>query len=44
MPRCADSNCGYFYQEAGETRPRCHYYDPWPTPCEYDDGYEEEEE
>ena len=44
MSRCADSNCGYFWQEAGETYPRCHYNDPWPAPCECDDDDEEEEE
>ena len=37
MARCADSNCGYYWQEAGEPYPRCHYDDPWPAPCEYDD-------
>ena len=43
MARCADSNCGYYWQEEGEAYPRCHYDDPWPAPCEYDD-YEEKDE
>ena len=42
MARCADSNCGYYWQEPGEAYPRCHYNDPWPAPCEYDDEREEE--
>lgn len=37
MARCADSNCGYYWQEEGEDYPRCHYNDPWPAPCEYDE-------
>lgn len=44
MARCADSNCGYYWQEAEEPYPRCHYNDPWPAPCEYDDEPEEEED
>ena len=44
MSRCADSNCGYYWQEDGEAYPRCHYDDPWPAPCEYDDEPIEEEE
>lgn len=47
MARCADSNCGYYYRKENEEYPRCHYDDPWPAPCEYDDepegdSYEEE--
>ena len=41
MSRCADSNCGYYWQEADEEYPRCHYNDPWPAPCEYDDEEED---
>ena len=44
MARCAEG-CGYYWQETGEDYPRCHYDDPWPAPCEYDDegdDYEEE--
>lgn len=41
MARCAEG-CGYYWQEAGEPYPRCHYDDPWPTPCEYDDEPEGE--
>ena len=44
MVRCADSNCGYFWQEEWEPYPSCHYNDPWPAPCEYDDELEEEDE
>jgi hypothetical protein len=36
MARCAEG-CGYYWQEAGEPYPRCHYDDPWPAPCEYDE-------
>ena len=36
MARCAEG-CGYYWQEVGEDYPRCHYNDPWPAPCEYDD-------
>lgn len=36
MARCAEG-CGYYWQEEGEDYPRCHYDDPWPAPCEYDD-------
>ena len=42
MARCAEG-CGYYWQEAGEPYPRCHYDDPWPAPCEYDDEPEEDE-
>lgn len=44
MARCADSNCGYYYKKDGETYPRCHYDDPWPAPCEYDDEGDDDEE
>ena len=44
MSRCADSNCGYYYKKDGEKYPRCHYDEPWPAPCEYDDEPEEEED
>ena len=43
MARCKDSNCGYYWQEPGEAYPRCHYDDPWPAPCEYDDNEREED-
>ena len=43
MARCADSNCGYYWQEEWEPYPSCNYNDPWPAPCEYDDEPEEEE-
>lgn len=41
MARCADG-CGYYWQEEWEDYPSCHYNDPWPAPCEYDDIEEEE--
>ena len=36
---CADSNCGYYWQDEGEDRPSCHFpsNDPFPAPCEEDD-------
>lgn len=43
MARCAEG-CGYYWKEVGEPYPRCHYDDPWPAPCEYDDEPEEEED
>lgn len=42
MSRCADSNCGYYWQDEGEDFPTCHADPNWPAPCEYDDDYEEE--
>ena len=44
MSKCVDSNCGYYWHEVGELYPRCHYNDPWPAPCEYDDEPEEVED
>ena len=41
MARCADG-CGYYWQDPWEEYPRCHYDDPWPAPCEYDDKEEDE--
>ena len=43
MAKCKDSNCGYYWKEPDEDYPRCHYDDPWPAPCEYDDNEREEE-
>lgn len=35
---CADSNCGYYWQEEGEDYPCCHCPDDgFPAPCEEDD-------
>ena len=36
---CADSNCGYYWQDEGEDHPSCHFpsNDPFPAPCEEDD-------
>lgn len=41
MGPCEKRNCGYFWKEEWEDYPTCHYDDPWPAPCEYD---EEEEQ
>lgn len=41
MAYCDSINCGYWWQEEGEGYPRCHYDDPYPAPCEYDDDSEE---
>jgi hypothetical protein len=40
--KCAE--CGYWWHEVGELSPRCHYDDPWPAPCEYDEPTEEEDD
>lgn len=44
MARCADSNCGYYWQDKDEDYPCCHFPndDPFPAPCEYDDFEEGE--
>ena len=34
---CADSNCGYYWQDADEDYPRCHFDDIGKAPCEEDD-------
>ena len=34
---CADSNCGYYWQDAGEDYPRCHFEGLGKAPCEEDD-------
>lgn len=43
MSECEKRNCGYYWQEADEEYPSCHFEGPdgW-APCEYD-GYEEDE-
>ena len=41
---CADSNCGYYWQDAGEDYPRCHFEGFGKAPCEedyWDDGGED---
>lgn len=43
MSYCEKTNCGYYYQDEEDDFPCCHYDDPWPAPCEYEDGYEEDE-
>lgn len=37
MAFCEKINCGYYWQEEGEKYPRCHYDEPYPAPCEYDE-------
>ena len=46
MNYCDKINCGYWWQDEDESYPSCHYNDPWPAPCEYEDeeDYEEEED
>ena len=34
---CADSNCGYYWQDADEDYPRCHFDGIGKAPCEEDD-------
>jgi hypothetical protein len=34
---CADSNCGYYWQDADEDYPRCHFEGIGKAPCEEDD-------
>ena len=41
---CADSNCGYYWQEADEDYPRCHFEGWGKAPCEYDDEPIEKED
>lgn len=41
MSYCDEINCGYYYQDEEDDFPCCHYDDPWPAPCEYDDVEEE---
>lgn len=43
---CADSNCGYYWQDEDDDYPRCHFdpNDPFPAPCEEDDWEDKEED
>ncbi len=34
---CADSNCGYYWQEEDEDYPRCHFDGFGKAPCEEED-------
>ena len=34
---CADSNCGYYWQDPDEDYPRCHFDGFGKAPCEEDD-------
>lgn len=38
---CADSNCGYYWQDADEDYPRCHFDGFGKAPCEEDDWDED---
>ena len=38
---CADSNCGYYWQEEGEDYPHCHFDGYGKAPCEEDDWDDE---
>ena len=29
--------CGYYWKDEDEGFAYCHYTDPWPAPCEYDE-------
>ena len=40
MGYCEKTNCGYWWRDEDEEYPRCHYDDPWPAPCEYDESEE----
>ena len=41
---CADSNCGYYWQDADEEYPRCHFDGFGKAPCEEDDWEDGREE
>ena len=34
---CADSNCGYYWQDENDDYPRCHFDGYGNAPCEEDD-------
>lgn len=34
---CADSGCGYYWQDEGDEYPRCHFDGFGKAPCEEDD-------
>jgi hypothetical protein len=38
---CADSNCGYYWQDEDDDYPRCHFDGYGKAPCEEDDWDEE---
>jgi len=38
---CADSGCGYYWQDEDEDYPRCHFDGFGKAPCEEDDWDEE---
>ena len=37
MSKCADSNCGYYWQDEDDDYPRCHLDGFGKAPCEEDD-------
>ena len=38
---CADSNCGYYWQDEDDDYPRCHFDGFGKAPCEEDDWDED---
>jgi hypothetical protein len=38
---CADSGCGYYWQDEDDDYPRCHFDGYGKAPCEEDDWDEE---
>lgn len=38
---CADSNCGYYWQDEDDDYPRCHFDGYGKAPCEEDDWDEQ---
>ena len=38
---CADSNCGYYWQDEDDDYPRCHFDGYGNAPCEEDDWDDE---
>ena len=38
---CADSNCGYYWQDEDDDYPRCHFDGYGNAPCEEDDWDEQ---
>ena len=41
---CADSGCGYYWQDADDDYPRCHFDGFGKAPCEEDDWDAETED
>lgn len=43
IPYCESINCGYWWQDATEDYPRCHYEGSDACPCEVDEYYEDDD-